>query len=581
MVLTLTAAADNRYLLSIAQPGTHYCEVEATFPREGQEEFEIMLPVWTPGSYMVREYSRHLEAMEARDSAGNLIPLEKTRKNRWRVKSAGGGPVTVRYLVYGREMSVRNNWIENEFAMINGAPTFVVPVGGLAEKATVEFKLPAGWQAYSGLTREAGAFVATDYDELVDSPFLLGTPAKFEFTVGGKPHFLLNVGDDGFWDGSKAALDLQKIVETQRQMWGELPYRQYLFMNLLTDARGGLEHRNSTLVMSHRFAQRKRTDYLSWLGLMAHEYFHVWNVKRLRPEALGPFDYENEVYTRSLWVAEGITSYYDDLMVRRAGLSTTAEYLEALGKSIDRLQTTPGREVRSLSESSYDAWIKLYRPDENSVNTNISYYTKGLLVAFLLDVEIRSASQGAKNLDDVMRLAYARFQSRGFQEPEFRSLIEEVAGTSLTDFFRAYVDGTEELNYEKAFKYYGLRFQPVDQEEHPPGWTGLITTSDKKGRLLIKEIPRDAAAYGLGFQVGDELLAVDGIRVMAGEWKDRMTRYRPDDRVGVTVARRRKLLTVPMTLADEPGKRFRVEIDPKATAEQNRRRDLWLGAGGS
>lgn len=574
ILLTLTATAEHRYRVTVAQPSSHYCEVEATF--EGTDG-ELMMAVWTPGSYMVREYSRQVEALEARDPSGNPVEVEKTRKNRW--KLATTGPVTVRYLLYCREMSVRNNWIDDHFGLVNGAPTFLVPANQLSSPASVEFRLPQGWQAYSGLPQEGGRFRAEDYDQLVDCPFLLGKPEVHTFEVEGKPHFLLNEGDQGMWDGRRAAADLSRLVQTELSMWGELPYSSYLFMNLLTEARGGLEHRNSTVVMSSAFAQRKRKDYLGWLSLMAHEYFHVWNVKRLRPAALGPFDYENEVYTRSLWVAEGITSYYDDLMVRRSGLASEAEYLEALSESIDRLQTTPGRQVTSLSQSSFDAWIKLYRPDENSVNSTVSYYNKGLLVAWLLDTEIRMASGEKKCLDDVMRAAYAKFSDRGYQEGEFRSLVMEVAGTPLTEFFDDYLDGTQELNYDRALKYYGLRFAPVPKEDPPPGWTGLIT-SDKGGRLVVREVPRGVPAYGAGFNVEDELIAIDGMRIVPSDFKERLNRYRPGDRVEVTVARRKKLRNLSLELGEDPGKPFKLELDPGATAEQNRRRNSWLGETG-
>ena len=403
-----------RYTLRFPAPHTHYVEVEAAIPAAGQPWVELVMAVWTPGSYMVREYARHVEGMTAHTPEGRSLRVDKTRKNRWRIDTKNAATVVVTYRVYGREMSVRTNWIEDGFALLNGAPTFLTLMEEAARPYDVTLVLPEAW--HSSMTGLPAApdgaphhYCAADFDTLVDSPILAGNPTVHRFEVDGIPHYLVNEGEGTVWDGPRSAQDVAQIVRAHRHMWGPLPYDKYVFFNLLTEAGGGLEHRNSTVLMTSRWNTRSRQGYLDWLGLVSHEFFHVWNVKRLRPIELGPFDYENEVYSKNLWIAEGVTSYYTDLGVRRAGLCTPQEFLELFSGDIERLQTTPGRLVHSLEMASYDAWIKLYRSDENTPNTSISYYTKGAIVAFLLDAKIQAATGGAQRLDDVLRLAYQRY----------------------------------------------------------------------------------------------------------------------------------------------------------------------------
>jgi predicted metalloprotease with PDZ domain len=342
---------------------------------------------------------------------------------------------------------------------------------------------------------------------------------------------------------------------------------------------GGLEHKSSTLLTASRWATRTRRAYLAWLGLASHEFFHAWNVKRLRPVELGPFDYEDEVLTRSLWMAEGITDYFGELAVHRAGLSTDGEYLEALSNHIEDLQTTPGRLVQSVEQASFDAWIKYYRPDENSTNSSVSYYTKGTVIGFLLDARIRAATDNTKSLDDVMRLAYARFSGgRGFTPDEFRTVAEEVAGVSLGVFWADAIEGTAELDYRVALDTFGLRFRPVaPSNSDRPGraWLGMRTRNDG-GRLVVAEVLRGAPAHDAGLNVDDEILAIDDFRVRADQLAGRMDLYAPGDKVSLLVARRDALRTVDVTLGTEPASAWRLEVDPASTEAQARRRASWL-----
>jgi predicted metalloprotease with PDZ domain len=423
------------------------------------------------------------------------------------------------------------------------------------------------------LEQNGDRFIAPDYDTLVDCPVLIGNPAVYEFEVEGKPHYLVYEGATSLWDGPRSVADVEKIVRQHLSMWGSLPYDRYVFLNILVDGhgRGGLEHKNSFCVIASRYATRTRAGYVSWLELASHEFFHTWNVKRLRPVELGPFDYENENYTRGLWLSEGFTEYYGGLILVRAGLTKVEEYLNGAGPSdkpgglsglIEKLETTPGRLSQSAEMASFDAWIKLYRPDENSVNTAMSYYTKGAVVAFLLDAKLRV---GAESLDDFMRRAFECYSGdRGFTA--------DIAGDT---WLREAVETTKELDYAPALECYGLRFKKA--ESGKKSWLGF-TTKTENGQLIIATVPRGTPAFDAGFSPEDEILAIGGYRVLPDQWSRRMEQYQAGETIAVLVSRRGRLVEVNATLAAEPGRKWMLEVNPDATPEQIRQLNAWLGA---
>lgn len=573
-----------RYIVRFADLLRHYLSVEASIPTDGHSEIEIFLPVWTPGSYLVREYARNIEAISVTDPGGKPLDFAKTHKNRWRIQPGGAPEIRFSYRVYCREMSVRTNWVEDSFALLNGAPTFVTAPDCLNRPHELRLELPPDWKSsLTGLpeaSTDAHHYLAENYDALVDSPVLCGNPAVYRFEVDGIPHLLANEGERGVWDGPCSVADAEKLVRQYREFWGSLPYTKYVFLNVLNEAGGGLEHANSVCLMASRWATRTRRDYLRWLGLVSHEFFHVWNAKRLRPVELGPFDYENENYTRSLWIAEGITDYYAPLAVRRAGLSSATEYLESLSEAIRVLQTTPGRLAQSVEQASFDAWIKLYRPDENSVNSTISYYTKGAVVGWLLDARIRRATAGAKSLDDLMRLAYQRFSGeRGFTTEEFKALAAEVAGTPLDTFFHQTVESTDELDYTEALEWFGLRFKPPEPpkgDKPKPGGVIGVTTRTDNGRLLVTRIPRDTPAAKSGLMVDDEIIGIGDFRVRPEQISQRLECYNPGDKVSILVARRDLLTRVELTLGAEPAP-WQLEVFPDSSPVRQENFRLWLG----
>jgi predicted metalloprotease with PDZ domain len=484
----------------------------------------------------------------------------------------------VNYRVYCREMTVDTNFVDSEMATLNGAGTFITPVNRTGLTYDVLLELPDGWKESRTALRahpdgRPHHYRAPDYDTLVDSPIVAGNPVVYPFTVDGKRHELVNLGNSAFF-GAQAAKDVEAIVRENLRMWGFLPYDHYLFLNIVSEAGGGLEHKESTMMMTRAFAPRTRASYIRWLGLVSHEYFHAWNVKRLRPLALGPFDYEHENYVGDLWISEGFTSYFGALNLHRAKLTTDEEYLESLSNTIENLQTTAGRLVLPVSESSFDAWIRQYRANENSPNSAISYYTKGEVIGLLLDSHIRSLTKGAKSLDDVMKLAYQRYSgARGFTSDDFRRAASDVAGVDLAPWFRKAVDSTEELDYKEMLEVLGLRFQAKkedskeDGKKEPKGWLGASTRNDA-GRLLVTQVRKGTPAYEAGLGVDDEILAIDDYRVPADGLDARLENYRPGERVTLLVARRLRLTKIPVVLGAEPPKQWRLEIDPKATDAQ-------------
>ena len=547
-----------------------------------------MMAVWTPGSYLIREYERHVEHVAATGSGSTALSVTKSAKNRWVVATGGADAVILTYRVYGREMSVRTNWIESGFALINGAPTFLTLADSHARPHEVTVMLHSSWTrvmtALPPLADKEHSFRAATYDMLVDSPILIGSPAVHAFEIDGRIHRLANEGEAGVFDGARAARDLESIAREQHRFWGSIPYRSYVCLNLMTESGGGLEHCDSAVLMTSRWATRTRKAYVGWLELASHELFHVWNGKRLRPFALGPFDYEREVHTRSLWVVEGITDYYGDLLLHRAGLTTREEFLASLSNKIDALQTTPGRAVHSIINASFDAWIKFYRPDENSPNTSISYYIKGSVVAFLLDARIRRVSSGRRSLDDVMRVAYEKYSGeRGYSDQEFRAVVEEVARARFESFWSSVLEGTGELEYAEALDTLGLRFKTAEPEmgKTPRKATlGAVMKIDG-GRLVVSQIRRGTPGHEAGLNVDDELLAIDDFRVRPDQLDARMEQYVAGDRVSLLVARRDRLISLDVVLGAEPSKSWQLEVDPSATAGQRAGLDFWLAPSGN
>jgi len=446
------------------EPASHVVQIDATFPTDRRPAIDVMMAIWSPGFYRIENYATRVRSISARTDRGTPVGIAPTRRNRWRVETVGAAAVVVSYRLYCVERSVTTNTVNEDFAVLNGPATFMTLADSGPRAHEVRVELPHGWaRAMTALDRMPDApehYRAADFDTLADSPIVAGNPVVHQFDVGGRAHFVVQIGDVREFDGERAARDLKKIVEAHRELWGELPYKEYKFLLALRQGGGGLEHKDSTLATTRPTVMQTPAGYLTWLNFISHEYCHAFNVKRLRPLELGPFDYEREPHTPSLWISEGFTSYFGELAVERAGLSRPADILKSLTARIEQLQKSPGRLVQTLEQSSLDVWTSESISGVNTnANTSVSYYMKGQIAGFLLDARIRRATGGARSLDDVMRLAYRRYGgSRGFTADDFRATASEVAGADLSGWFKRTVSSTQELDYDDALDWYGLRF---------------------------------------------------------------------------------------------------------------------------
>ncbi|MDQ4140771.1 MAG: PDZ domain-containing protein [Bacteroidota bacterium] len=512
------AAANVNYTLAMPQPQTHYFEVEMTFASPQKDYVDVKMSVWTPGSYLVREYAKNVEGFTA--SANNQqLRFEKINKNTWRIYSQKANQIKVNYKVYAFELTVRTSFLDTEHGYANGASVFMYPDGLQNEKSEIKIVPYKDWKVVSTALvpvteGQPFTFQAANYDEVVDSPIEIGNHNVWQFEVNGVPHQVAMFGESNV-NKDKFLADLKKITTTATQIMGDQPINRYLFIiHNTSNGGGGLEHKYSTTLQVKKWNYASPTGYISILNLAAHEYFHLWNIKRLRPAGLGPFNYDAETYTNLLWVSEGFTSYYANLIVRRSGFQTNEQYLTTTAKEISDLENTPGVRVQSAAESSFDAWIKYYRPNENSVNSGISYYSKGAVIGQLLNLEILQRTKGQKNLDDLMRQLYQQYYKkldRGFTDAEFKQAAENVAGGKLDNFFNDYIYGTKAPDYATYFSYAGLRF--VNQNNNKPEANLGAKVSLTTGKQIVTSVLRDGSAWQGGLNVNDEILAVNGYRI--------------------------------------------------------------------
>ncbi len=568
-----------RYTVATPQPTNHYFEVTGEIAAGVGEAIELVMPVWTPGSYMVREYSRHLQRLTAQDVSGQALTCHKTSKNHWLIDNPTGDRVTFHYRLYANDLTVRTNHLDSTHGYFNGAATFLYLPGRMQEPIDVTIELPSpAWNIATSLPQIGEhTYQAKDFDTLVDSPFEIGLHTKLEFEVLGKPHEFVIWGK-GNVDPEALVADTQKIIETEAKLFGGLPYDRYLFILHLSNGYGGLEHKDSTTLLFSRNGFKKRDSYEDFLTLVAHEFFHLWNVKRIRPKALEVFDYEGENYTPSLWFSEGATSFYDNIIPLRSGLYDGKTYLKNFGKSVTRYLTTIGRLVQPLSDSSFDAWIKLYRPDANSSNSQMSYYLKGEMVTFLLDLSIRKRHDNGRSMDDVMRALWENFGKAeiGFTPEDLKTTIESVAGFDLTEFFTHYLHGLEDLPFQAILADFGLRLNSNLEGGKLAPYLG-IRTAQENGRTMIKSVANGSPAELAGLDAGDELLAIDGLRVNGDLLTDRLQQSQPGDVLEFTYFHQDELLQSLVKLAEPEATQFTIGPVPEPTPQQQHLFEGWLG----
>ncbi len=551
----------------------------------GPGPLEIVLPSWVPGSYKIQDSASGVGDLVA--SAGSPAapaPTERLTKDRWRI-DAPPGPVEVRYRFYAHEMVTEAADVSDAHLFLNPIRCLPYVEGRRAEPHELALEVPGDWSIVTELPEAGGAtrFRATDYDELVDSPLDAGTPRIFTFSPQGIRHRLSVCGSVGNLEPHRFVPDLERAVAGTIRYFGDSPLTSYtFFVHLHEVSDGGLEHATSNSCVVPRFAFRPNSTYRRWLYVAAHEYFHLYMVKRIRPAAFLPFDYTREVYTRLLWLMEGTTDYVSNLILRRSGLLTPTQYFENVAKAAGLVVTRPGRHHQSLEEASLLAWIDLYKPQENSWNRSITYYHQGHLASLMLDLELLDRSERRASLQDVLRHLWREYGrvGRGIPEGEFPAIVERATGIDVREFHRKYLAGTAEIDLDRYARLAGLSFGPVPKRSEPdddgdPGYLG-IDTRVVEGTLRIVTVRDGGAGQHAGLAPGDELVAIDGARIPAREFDEVRKSFPPGTAARLTVARRGVLTEVPVTFGSPPPEKYRFAPLPEATATQRAVYEAWL-----
>ncbi len=599
-----------RYRVEVYDAGAHLFRVSCTFSGSGAGALRVSLPTWIPGSYLKRDFARHVLRFEALRGERPL-PVEKVDNSTWQVEVEGEGEVTLRYEVYAFDRSVRAAYLDTRRGYFNGTSLFVCVEGREAEACEIELLPPATvdlqpWRVAT--TFEAvevdeygfGTYRAKDYDDLIDHPVEMGQFDECSFELEGVPHRMVFTGRH-HGDLERIARDLEPICAVHARLFGGVaPIERYLFMTLVVgDGYGGLEHRDSTSLICSRSdlplkgEEEIGDDYLTYLGLCSHEYFHTWNVKRIKPEAFLPYDLSREALTRQLWAFEGITSYYDDLAPVRSGIIDEARYLRLLAQTITRVVRGKGRHRQSVAESSFDAWTKFYRQDENAPNAIVSYYAKGALIALALDLTIRRETGGARSLDDLMRRLWKEYGEPGIGVPEGRieEMAGEVAGCDLAPFFARYLHGTEDPPLAELLAEFGveLKMRPAESPADKGGKAATRSpealarradlgarTVEETGRLKIANVFEGSAAHAAGLAPGDELVALDGLKIVPARFERQLQAYRPGQSATLQLFRDDELLEFGITFQSPPVDTCELHLKEEIDDTTRRRRDAWL-----
>ncbi|WP_231427496.1 M61 family metallopeptidase [Pedobacter sp. Leaf250] len=593
-IMAAKAQVKIAFEVSFKEPQAHYAEVQMNISGLAKDYVDVKMPVWTPGSYLVREFEKSVEEFKA-TAGGKTARVEKVRKNTWRIFSAKAANIKINYRVYAFEISVRTPFIDESHAFLSSTGIFMHPDGMIKFPSTVKIIPFNTWSKVStGLEPVAGekfTYKAADFDILYDSPIEVGNQDVFEFNAAGVRHEVAMYGG-GNYDKEKLKVDMAKIVEEITAVYGENPNKHYTFIvhNFLRGG-GGLEHLNSTTLGASRNAYNTEAGYKGFLALVAHEYHHLWNVKRLRPVALGPFDYDNENYTTNLWVAEGFTSYYENKYMHRAGFNDDETFVKDIASAIGTVTNTPGAKYQSAASSSYDAWVIQYRPNENSKNNSISYYSKGEVIGILMDLEIINATKGAKSLDDVMKAMYLQCKTlkRGYTDAEFKAMVEKISGISFTNFWAKYVNGVDDAEYVRYLGYAGVDVATENATPNKPvsGASGQLTNN---GTIAVSSITRNSAAWIAGLNVNDEIISLDDVTVsealatvklrspmLSLETLPLVAKKNIGDVLKLKIKRDGLEKEISLTLKENPSVRLKATINENATPAQKVVFKKWTG----
>ncbi len=588
-----SAAADRvaasprvEYSVSLESRHEQLVDIEMRVRDWAEPTLQVHMPIWRPGRYEVLESAGGVRSLDAVDASGATLQVEKTEKATWTIATPARGDVTIRYRLHANSINNRTRHVDDTHAFLSGASVFLYCHERRNDPLTVTLRLPEGWRIACGMDAipsDPSTLTASDYDQLVDSPIEAGIHTTRTLEIEGAPHEFV------FWGRTDVVPEslyeeAARIVRVQHALFGSFPHRRYVFMTHIGPGMGGgTEHVNSTIMQAKPTAFDSPKDRRNFLALLSHEFFHTWNVKQFRPEGLKPYRYQRENYTKLLWVAEGTTSYYDELLCVRAGAWKPSHYLESLAKLIEEETTRPGAKVQSLESSSFDSWIKFNKPTPDGVNSTVSFYSKGALVSFMLDAAIRRDSGNAKTLDDLMRLLNQRFplaSPGSYTTADLLAMLRELTGKDYAPFFASYVGGTAPIDATEALATFGLEWKPeeskADDEKPSRAWLG-IDVRDAEGTAQVSSVRADGPGAAAGLMVDDQLVALDGFRLRASEMDARLKRLTPGTRVTLTFFRRDALRTVELTAGEKPTQGRKLTRVKEPTPAQKAAYEQWLG----
>lgn len=590
--LTVHGAEALRYELRFERPNTHLMDVTIHAGDLKGPAAEFAMPDWAPGSYYIEDYSANVQRFRATAAGGKELAWRKTDSQTWRVELAGAKEATVEYQVFGDNLQNNLAQYNDKHVFIGGPAVWMYLVGGKERPVALTISVPFGWRVATGMEHtSASTFRAADYNWFADAPLEISDFAEKTFEVRGATYHVIVHDIEGHKDFTKFTGDVQKAVEAIVPMFapvvdgGGAPFKEYWFLfHIWPHSGGGLEHLNSTQInfQSDWDDESPAGDlgnyYQLKLFVTSHEFFHAWNVKRLRPRPLGPFDYSQMVHTPSLWISEGLTSYYGSLALARAGLITPKEYLEGISKLITKFEGEPGRKERSIEDTSWDTWYpRAARQENNLANTNYSYYDGGQVMGHILDFAIRESTHNQKSLDDWMRLLYSRYAlpKPGFEPEDAIRAANEVAGTDVSEIFKRYISGKEPIPYEKYFAYAGITVEKkVDSEK---AWMGISSDKGESGRATVQNVIPGSPAEASGIDRGDSIVAVDDRAVDADAWGHVTDKRKPGETLKIVVVRLGQLKEISLTLGTNPNPKYTLTQMENASEGQKAIFNSWLG----
>jgi predicted metalloprotease with PDZ domain len=590
-----SAAEPLHYELRFEKPNTHLMDVTIHASDLKGPAVEFAMPDWAPGSYAIENYAGNVQRFRARSANGKELAWRKADSQTWRIELAGATSVTVEYQIFGNTLANNQSQYNERHVFIGGPAVWMYLVGGKERPVDLSIAVPSGWKVATGMQRTSDhTFRAADYNWFADAPLEISDFVEKDFEVLGTTYHVIVHDVEGHKDYSKFVADTQKTIETIVPIFGSVageggqaaPFKEYWFLyHIWPKSGGGLEHLNSTQINFRSDwddvgpAGDYSSQYLLKLFVMSHEFFHAWNVKRIRPKPLGPFDYSQMVHTPSLWISEGLTSYYGDLVIERAGLITPQQYLDHLGKVITKFEALPGRQERSIEDTSWDTWYgRAFNQRENNLaNSYYSYYDGGQIMGHILDFAIREDTRNQKSLDDWMRLLYSRYAlpKPGFEPEDAVRAASEVAGTDLSDIFRRYISGKEAIPYEKYFAYAGVAVEKKLDTSKP--WIGVATDKSDDGHATIKNVIPGGPAEAAGLDRNDVFLGVEGRAVDADGYDRAINEHKPGDTIHVTVLRLGEFKDISVTVASNPRPTYTFKPMDNPTEQQKAIYNGWLG----